>query len=123
MSGRRDIKAVGDYRTHKEAMQIVSGAVHDPKVHFEAPPSADVPRENETLHLVVQSTAPDGPAALPALTRAGVAHFHFECIHPFEDGNGRIGRAVAEMAMAQGLGHPPLTRPGDDHSCQAQIVL
>ncbi len=54
-------------------------------------------------------TAPDGKSPLPALTRAGIAHFYFECIHPFEDGNGRIGRAIAEKALAQALGHPPLT--------------
>ena len=54
-------------------------------------------------------TAPDGPAPLPALTRAGIAHFHFVCIHPFEDGNGRIGRAIAEKALAQSLGRPTLT--------------
>ena len=43
---------------------------------------------------------------MPALTRAGIAHFYFECIHPFEDGNGRIGRALAEKALAQSLGEP-----------------
>jgi len=54
-------------------------------------------------------TAPDGPSPLPALTRAGIAHFYYECVHPFEDGNGRIGRAIAEKALAQNLGHPPIT--------------
>ena len=44
-NGRRDIRNIGGYRTHDEPMQIVSGALHDPKVHFEAPPSAIVPRE------------------------------------------------------------------------------
>ena len=43
-----------------------------------------------------------------AATRAGIAHFHFVCIHPFEDGNGRIGRALAEKALAQSLGEPSL---------------
>jgi Fic family protein len=46
---------------------------------------------------------------LPALTRAGIAHLYFESIHPFEDGNGRIGRAIAEKALAQGAGQPSLT--------------
>jgi len=47
-------------------------------------------------------------APLPALTRAGLAHLYFVCIHPFEDGNGRIGRALAEKSLAQNLGHPSL---------------
>lgn len=109
LNGRRDIRNIGGYRTHSEPMQIVSGAVHRPKVHFEAPPSSGVPREMKRFIAWFNRTAPDGAAPLPALTRAGLAHIHFESIHPFEDGNGRIGRAIAEKALAQGLGHPPLT--------------
>lgn len=109
MNGRRDIRKIGGYRTHKEPMQIVSGAVHEPKVHFEAPPSADVPRQMKRFVKWFNRTAPDGASPLPALTRAGIAHLYFECIHPFEDGNGRVGRAIAEKALAQGLAHPPLT--------------
>jgi Fic family protein len=45
---------------------------------------------------------------LPAITRAGTAHLFFESIHPFEDGNGRIGRAIAEKAMTQSFGQPVL---------------
>jgi len=90
-------------------MQVVSGPVYDPKVHFEAPPSAEAPREMKRFVDWFNSTAPNAPSPLPALTRAGVAHIYFECIHPFEDGNGRIGRAIAEKALAQALGHPPLT--------------
>ncbi len=108
-SGRRDLKDIGRYRTHAEAMQIVSGPIHEPKVHFEAPPSIAVPLEMSRFIGWFNRTAPGGDTPLPALTRAGVAHFYFECIHPFEDGNGRIGRAVAEKALAQNLGHPPLT--------------
>jgi len=109
MNGRHDIGNVGSYRTLKEPMQVVSGAVYDPKVHFEAPPSARVPSEMKKFIKWFNQTVPDGKSPLPALTRAGIAHFYFECIHPFEDGNGRIGRAIAEKALAQGLGHPPLT--------------
>jgi Fic family protein len=109
MNGSRDIRNIGCYRTHDEPMQVVSGAIHDPKVHFEAPPSARVPREMKQFIKWFNRTVPDGATPLPALTRAGIAHFYFECIHPFEDGNGRIGRAIAEKALAQGLGHPPLT--------------
>src|SRR5690606_30554834 len=43
------------------------------------------------------------------LVRAGLAHLYFESIHPFEDGNGRVGRALAEKALAQGVGEPTLT--------------
>jgi len=53
-------------------------------------------------------TAPDGVSAQPAVTRAGVSHIYFESVHPFTDGNGRIGRAIAEKAMAQCLGRPTL---------------
>jgi Fic family protein len=53
-------------------------------------------------------TAPQGAEPLPAITRAGIAHLYFESIHPFEDGNGRIGRAIAEKAIAQGFGQPLL---------------
>src|SRR5256886_1362560 len=57
----------------------------------------------------LRRTGPGQKEALPALTRAGVAHLYFECIHPFEDGNGRIGRAISEKALAQSLGQPTLT--------------
>jgi Fic family protein len=55
------------------------------------------------------ATSPAGETPLPALARAGLAHVYFESIHPFEDGNGRIGRAIAEKALAQGAGQPSLT--------------
>lgn len=109
MKGRSDLNRVGAYRTHAEPMQVISGAVHDPKVHFEAPPSAAVPREMERFCAWFNATAPGGATPLPALARAGLAHLHFECVHPFEDGNGRIGRAIAEKALAQGTGQPSLT--------------
>lgn len=108
MNGRRDLKDVGAYRTHKTPMQVVSGAVYEPKVHFEAPPSAKVPHEMKRFVEWFNHTAPRAPSPLSALTRAGVAHLYFECIHPFEDGNGRIGRAIAEKVLAQGLGYPTL---------------
>ena len=103
MNGRRDMDAIGGWRTHSEAMQVVSGAVHDPRIHYEAPPSEQMPEEMATFMDWFNSTQD-----LPALTRAGIAHFHFECIHPFEDGNGRVGRAIAEKALAQDLGQPSL---------------
>ena len=109
MAGRRDLATIGGYRTHSEPMQIVSGAVHAPRVHYEAPPSERVPQEMQTFVAWFNDTAPGGQMPLPAITRAGIAHLWFESIHPFEDGNGRIGRAVAEKALAQTIETPTLT--------------
>ena len=112
VQGRDDLRDVGRYRTGDDPMQVVSGAMHAPRVHFEAPPSAAMRREMK--HFVAwfnqtafNDTAPRGET-LPALTRAGIAHLYFVSIHPFEDGNGRIGRAVAEKALSQSLGQPTL---------------
>jgi Fic family protein len=109
VGGRRDLKDVGRYRTSGEPMQVVSGAIHEPKVHFEAPPSSHVESEMGRFIAWFNRTGPGNGEPLPALTRAGMAHLHFECIHPFEDGNGRIGRALAEKSMAQSIGQPTLT--------------
>jgi Fic family protein len=107
-NGRRDLKDIGRYRTHQEPMQIVSGPIHSPRIHFEAPPSAQVMPEMEEFITWFNVTDPTGKSPLPALIRAGIAHLYFESIHPFEDGNGRIGRAIAEKALAQCLGQPTL---------------
>lgn len=109
MNGRRDLKHVGSYRTDDEPMQVVSGSLYRPKVHFEAPPSARVPKEMAHFLKWFNRSAPTGDDPLPALTRAGVAHLYFESIHPFEDGNGRLGRAISEKALAQSVGRPTLT--------------
>jgi Fic family protein len=89
-------------------MQVVSGPIHDPVVHFEAPPSSRVKYEMDTFLTWFNSSAPDGDNPLPSLARAGTAHLYFISIHPFEDGNGRIGRAIVEKALAQCLGQPSL---------------
>lgn len=109
MSGRRDLTDIGRYRTSREPMEIISGPLGKTKVHFQAPPAAQVPREMAQFVNWFNRTAPGGLEPLPALTRAGNAHLYFECIHPFEDGNGRIGRALAEKVLAQSLGQPTLT--------------
>lgn len=106
MAGRHDVGDVGRYRTSDEPMQIVSGAMDAPKVHFEAPPSAEIPREMARFIDWFRQSGPAGAKPLPALTRAGIAHLYFESIHPSEDGNGRIGRAIAEKALAQNVGQP-----------------
>ncbi len=108
MSGRSDLREVGHYRSSPEPMQVVSGAGYAPKVHFEAPPSSRVEREMEGFLEWFNRTAPGSSGELPALTRAGIAHLYFESIHPFEDGNGRIGRAVSEKALSQGFGQPTI---------------
>lgn len=108
-SGRRDLKDVGRYRTTSEPMQVVSGAIYEPKVHFEAPPSSQVASEMARFIDWFGRTTPGAERPLPALTRSGTAHLYFESIHPFEDGNGRIGRAIAEKSLAQSVGQPTLT--------------
>lgn len=108
MSGRRDVTDLGRYRTTAEPMQVVSGRIGFPRIHFEAPPSNKVPAEMSRFIDWFNRSAPNGAEPLPALTRAGAAHLYFESIHPFEDGNGRIGRALAEKSLAQNLGQPSL---------------
>jgi Fic family protein len=101
MNGRRDLNSVGQYRQHKEPMQIVSGRLDIPTVHFEAPPARRLQREMDQFIGWFNDNH-----ALPALTRASIAHLYFESIHPFEDGNGRIGRSLVEKSLAQSLGRP-----------------
>jgi Fic family protein len=101
--GRRDLQDIGKYRTHEDPMQVVSGRLDRPMVHFEAPPSRRVPMEMESFVRWF-----NGSRKMDPLTRAGIAHLYFESIHPFEDGNGRIGRAISEKALSQSLNRPTL---------------
>ncbi len=107
MSGRKNI-AIGKYRAHSEAMQVVSGRDDKPKVHFEAPPSADVPKEMKQFIEWFNESAPEGKEPLTPLLKAGIAHNYFVSIHPFEDGNGRIGRGIVEKSLSQNMGQPTL---------------
>ena len=101
--------AVGHWRTHEDAMQIVSGPLGREVVHYQAPPSQQVPAEMAQLLQWFESTRPLENAqsadagATNGLVRAALVHLWFETVHPFEDGNGRIGRALADMALAQDL--------------------
>lgn len=97
--------AVGKWRSHNDPMQVVSGAVGKERVHFEAVPSGRVTSEMATF---VKWFNASRRAFFYAPVRAAVAHVYFESIHPFEDGNGRIGRAISEKALSQGLGRPAL---------------
>ncbi len=96
-AGVKKVKS-GALRTHATPMQIVSGPIGDERVHFEAPPSRHIPRElGEFLHWFESSR--DSP--VDGLLRTGTAHLWFETLHPFEDGNGRVGRAIIDLALAQ----------------------
>lgn len=102
-SGIRRI-AVGRYRDHEDPMQIVSGPPDREVVHYVAPASSAVPAEMGRFLDWFAATRPGAGSAgarMDGLARAAVAHLWFETIHPFEDGNGRIGRAIADMAIAQ----------------------
>lgn len=108
MAGSRRI-AVGQWRAHAEPMQVISGPVGKEQVHFEAPPSSTVPGEMKRFIEWFNETGPGGKKEIKkAAVRSAVAHLYFESIHPFEDGNGRIGRALSEKALSQGLGRPAL---------------
>lgn len=104
MKGSKGIE-IGQWRSHQEPMQIVSGAIGREIVHFQAPPSSTVPSEmkgfitwfNESRNVIHKP-----------IIRSAVAHLYFESIHPFEDGNGRIGRAIAEKALSQSIDRPVL---------------
>lgn len=101
--------AIASWRTDEEPMQIVSGHQDKWTVHFEAPPAKDIPAEMKQFILWFNNTAPEKPNAIKfAPVRAAIAHLYFESIHPFEDGNGRIGRAIAEKALSQGFGYPAI---------------
>jgi Fic family protein len=96
--------AVGRVRDHADAMQIVSGALGREVVHYEAPPSARVIAEMSRFLAWFENTRPTGGAvAVNGIARAALVHLWFESIHPFEDGNGRLGRALADMALAQDM--------------------
>lgn len=95
------LTGAGHWRT--EPVWIVSGPAGGKTVDYEGPPASRV--EREMSRFIDWFNASE---ALPGPVRSGVAHLYFECIHPFEDGNGRMGRAIAEIALSQELGHSAL---------------
>jgi Fic family protein len=98
--------AVGRYRDHADPMQIVSGRPGREVPHYEAPPSSDVESQMHAFLDWFKQTAPDSSRPLEPLARAAIAHLWFESIHPFEGGNGRIGRAIVDLALAQQVRQP-----------------
>ncbi len=113
MKGRSDLRDIGRYRTHEEPMQVITNRIDRIEVHFEAPPSSIVPKEMARFAEWFNRTSSGGESVLPPITRAGIAHLYFVTIHPFEDGNGRIGRAISEKALSQAVGHPTLLALAD----------
>ena len=82
-------------------MQVVSGPVGRRKVHFEAPPAHALPKE--TADFITWANAATGE---PALVKAGLAHLWFVTVHPFDDGNGRMARAVGDLFLARADSSP-----------------
>lgn len=97
---------IGKYRFHTDPMQIIAGRLDKHIVHFEAPPSSVV--FDEMTGFIKWFNESKNDPTVSALARAAIAHVYFESIHPFEDGNGRIGRALVEKALSQSLNHPTL---------------
>lgn len=98
----------GEYRMGEESMQIISGSYGKEIIHFEAPPSTQVPDEMKKFIKWYHDFEVKPNDIKKALIKTSISHLYFESIHPFEDGNGRIGRAIAEKALAESLNRPVL---------------
>lgn len=83
-----------------EPMQVVSGRLDRPVVHFEAPPREGLEKQLDDFFSWFNASAVE--VTLDPLLRAGIAHFWFVTLHPFDDGNGRLTRAITDLALAQG---------------------
>lgn len=101
--GQKYIENIGSFRTHEEEMLIESGFEGKRKVHFKAPPSSRVEKEMQAFETWFKTTE-----IKEAPIKAAIAHLYFESIHPYEDGNGRLGRIIAEKALIQKLEKPIL---------------
>ena len=110
MSSNPTIRTLGAYRSDPSSIAIVSvrrGRMEGGRVHYRGPPGTSVHAEMERF-VEWYNREVGRPGRGHVLPFAGAAHVYFESIHPFEDGNGRIGRALAEKALSQGLGRPSL---------------
>jgi Fic family protein len=91
---------VGSWRDDATGpMQVVSGPLHRQHVHYQAPPAEDIPTEMVRFLRWANAATPE-----PALIKAGLAHLWFVTLHPFDDGNGRIARAVGDLFLARADG-------------------
>ena len=104
LTGSEGKVATGDFRSHAEPMRVVrrraDGSV---EIRYEAPPSERVPGEIR-MFLKMWKAPVEKPEEVAL--KAAMQHPHFESIHPFEDGNGRVGRALVSKTLAEGLGLP-----------------
>ena len=86
---------VGAYRNSGQTMQVVSGRYGSEKIHYEAPPSEQVPEMMDVLLKYIENAKVDG------IIKAAIAHLWFVTIHPFSDGNGRMARTIMDMLLAR----------------------
>lgn len=103
-TGRSGLSAirVGQWRDDAEGpMQVVSGPIGRQRVHFEAPPAAVLDAEVGRFLEWVET-----PSDAPGILRAGLAHLWFVTLHPFDDGNGRVARAVGDLMLSRADGEP-----------------
>ncbi len=100
-SGMRRITVAGWRLPDAGKMQVVSGPIGRETVHFEAPDAIRLEKEMQLFLAWFEKNLPIDP-----VIKAGIAHFRFVTIHPFEDGNGRIARAIGDMALARADGIP-----------------
>lgn len=102
-SGRIGLMPIltGEFRASAEPMQVISATRAGDRVHFEAPPSDRLDREVARFLKWFNARNRVKAAAWDPTLRGCIAHLWFETLHPFEDGNGRIGRAVWDLAMLQ----------------------
>lgn len=98
----------GSWRTDsKGPMQVVSGGIGRERVHFQAPPAQELPAGMNRFLQWVNENGPDqNNTHDPALIRAGIGHLWFVTLHPFDDGNGRIARAIGDMLLSRTDGSP-----------------
>lgn len=100
--------AVGQWRTDSDGpMQVVSGPVGRQKLHFQAPPAHVLAGEMARFFAwanVQTDSQTNGPSPEPPLIKAGLAHLWFVTLHPFEDGNGRMARAVGDLFLTRADG-------------------
>lgn len=103
---------IGVFRYEHDPMQVVSGPMGREVIHFEAPPSHQLDQKMDKFIECFNATDPNltnkMEEKIAGPVRAAIAHLYFESIHPFIDGNGRIGRAIVEKALSQDMGYPIL---------------